>query len=166
MKEPEKKPIKGLTEEKRTSIEQLIRPFWRAMRLLFTLSAFCVFMIFAPQEWFETAPSPEEFSSNDNLPDPNLVVDGIHVQSGLFATEGYELVKNTCLRCHSGALITQNRADREGWEQMIRWMQETQGLQDLGDSERLILDYLAANYAPEATGRRKPLAKIEWYDID
>ncbi len=166
MQELQKKPLKDVQEENLALAEQLIKRFWRAMRLLFTLSVLCVFMIFAPQEWFKAAPSPDEFSSNDRLPDPNLIVDGIHVQSGLFATDGYELVKNTCVRCHSGALITQNRADREGWQAMIRWMQETQGLQDLGESERLILDYLSANYAPEATGRRKPLSNIEWYDID
>jgi hypothetical protein len=42
-------------------------------------------------------------------------------------------------------------------------MQQTQGLWDLGDNEKPILDYLAKNYAPEDAGRRKQLTNVEWY---
>ncbi len=95
------------------------------------------------------------------------VQDGKDVATGLAAGEGLNIVKSHCLACHSGALILQNRFTREGWHKKIVWMQETQGLWDLGDSEPVILDYLAANYAPEEfRGRRKPLADIEWYELD
>ena len=70
---------------------------------------------------------------------------------------GFEQVKAQCTVCHSGRLVAQNRADREGWLQMIRWMQESQGLWPLGDAEPIILDYLAANYGPLPGGRRAPL---------
>jgi len=51
---------------------------------------------------------------------------------------------------------------------MIRWMQETQNLPDLGEKEAPILDYLAEHYAPEDTGRRPnlDLASIEWYILE
>jgi hypothetical protein len=51
---------------------------------------------------------------------------------------------------------------------MIKWMQETQGLGDLGTNEPIVLDYLAKYYAPKETGRRKSLeiAEIEWYILD
>lgn len=100
--------------------------------------------------------------------DYNKVVDGIHVQTGLIYAEGFEIVRGTCTACHSAKLVTQNRATREGWLQMIRWMQATQGLWDLGKNERPILDYLAANYAPEEVGRRANLdiAAIEWYILE
>ena len=51
---------------------------------------------------------------------------------------------------------------------MIRWMQETQGLWDLGENEALILKYLSTHYAPEEVGRRKNIdvAAIEWYILD
>jgi len=51
---------------------------------------------------------------------------------------------------------------------MIRWMQAKQGLWDLGPNEPVILDYLAANYAPEEIGRRANLdvEGIEWYVLD
>jgi hypothetical protein len=61
--------------------------------------------------------------------------------------------------------VTQNRATRDGWLEMIRWMQETQKLWDLGPNEDKILDYLATYYAPEAKGRRAPVKVEEWYDL-
>jgi hypothetical protein len=70
-------------------------------------------------------------------PNPRLVI-----------AEGYEQVKANCTVCHSARLISQNRADREGWIRMIRWMQEKQGLWPLGDAESVIFDYLADNYGP------------------
>lgn len=82
----------------------------------------------------------------DTDPDTRLVI-----------AEGYELVKAQCTVCHSARLVVQNRADRAGWLQMIRWMQETQGLWPLGDSEPVILDYLATHYGPLPRGRRMPL---------
>ncbi|MEQ9288208.1 MAG: cytochrome C [Cyclobacteriaceae bacterium] len=96
----------------------------------------------------------------------NEVVDGLHVASGLIADTGYETVLTNCTKCHSSKLVIQNRASREGWESMIRWMQETQKLWDLGENETIILDYLSKNYAPEKKGRRAPLKGIEWYELE
>jgi hypothetical protein len=77
--------------------------------------------------------------------------------TGLVIAPGYEQVRAQCTICHSARLVTQNRANRAGWLQMIRWMQESQGLWPLGDAEPLILDYLEQNYGPRAQGRRAPL---------
>ncbi len=79
-------------------------------------------------------------------------------KTGLVLAPGFEIVSVQCTVCHSAKLITQNRADREGWLAMIRWMQETQGLWALGENETPIVDYLAVNYGPAASGRRPPLA--------
>lgn len=100
--------------------------------------------------------------------DPDQVIDGVHVQTGLIYAEGFDIVRGTCTACHSAKLVTQNRATREGWTEMIRWMQAKQGLWDLGPNEPVILDYLAANYAPEEIGRRANLdvEGIEWYVLD
>ncbi|MDW3652864.1 MAG: cytochrome C [Bacteroidia bacterium] len=94
------------------------------------------------------------------------VVDGIDVSTGFVAEGDYKIVKANCLGCHSSKLILQNRATREGWEEMIRWMQETQKLHDLGPMEDKILDYLASHYAPKEEGRRKTLEVEEWYVIE
>lgn len=71
---------------------------------------------------------------------------------------GAELVEAHCSACHSLSMIAQNRMSRENWKSTIRWMQEKQGLWDLGDSERIILDYLERNHGVvEVPWRRKPL---------
>jgi len=97
--------------------------------------------------------------------DWNLIEKGIHVKTGLKDDQDLQLVIGACTSCHSAKLITQNRASRVGWKNMILWMQETQGLVDLGSSESKILDYLATHYAPETLGRRENLdmEKVEWY---
>jgi hypothetical protein len=82
----------------------------------------------------------------------------IDPQTGLAIAPGFEIVSAQCTVCHSGRLIAQSRADRQGWLAMIRWMQDKQGLWPLGDNEQAILDYLASQYAPTGSGRRKPLA--------
>lgn len=96
------------------------------------------------------------------------IVNGIHVQSGLIYAEGFDIVRGNCTACHSAKLVTQNRATREGWTDMIRWMQAKQGLWDLGKNESVILDYLATNYAPEDIGRRANIDvdEIEWYLLE
>jgi hypothetical protein len=77
----------------------------------------------------------------------------IDKESGFIIAPGFE-----CTVCHSSMLVTQNKADREGWLEMIRWMQEKQGLWKLEPKlENAILDYLAANYGPTAVYRRPPL---------
>ena len=94
------------------------------------------------------------------------IKDGKDIASGLIAEGDYLIVKAHCTACHSGKLVTQNRATREGWEEMIRWMQKTQKLWQLGDHEDKILDYLAKHYPPEDVGRRKTLVVDEWYEIE
>lgn len=79
-------------------------------------------------------------------------------KTGLVLAPGFDVVSTQCTVCHSAKLISQNRADREGWLAMIRWMQDTQGLWPLGDNEAQIVDYLATNYGPGRAGRRRPLA--------
>ena len=81
----------------------------------------------------------------------------IDAGSGLIVDTGFEQVRAQCGACHSLRLVLQNRADRDGWLQMIRWMQDTQGLWPLGEKEAVILDYLATHYGPVKSGRRRPL---------
>ena len=88
-----------------------------------------------------------------------IVVQGseIDTKTGLVIAPGFEVVSVQCTVCHSALLVTQNRASREGWLSMIRWMQETQGLWPLGEQELVVLDYLAEHYGPQHLGRRPPL---------
>lgn len=91
------------------------------------------------------------------------IVNGIHQPTGLIVDDGCQEVMVTCGACHSLDLVTQNRATRDGWKEIIVWMQETQKLWDLGEQEDIILTYLAKNYAPENSGRRKNIEVEEWY---
>jgi len=78
--------------------------------------------------------------------------------TGLIKAPGWEQVRAHCGGCHSHALVTQQRASRQSWLDMIRWMQETQNLwQFQPETETLILDYLAANYPPQPNRRRAPI---------
>ena len=96
----------------------------------------------------------------------SAIINGIDVETGLIAAEGFEVVKINCTRCHSAQLVVQNKGSREHWKEMIRWMQKTQGLWDLGANEVIILDYLEKNYASENVGRRAPLKVKEWYMLE
>lgn len=98
--------------------------------------------------------------------DFNKIENGIHVRTGFVEGEGLMLVVNNCTNCHSAKLVIQNRMSKEKWLATIRWMQETQNLWDLGESEKHILNYLSTYYAPDQKGRRDNLKNIEWYVLE
>jgi hypothetical protein len=82
----------------------------------------------------------------------------IDAASGLKKNPGWEQVRAHCGGCHSHALVTGQRADRNTWLDIIRWMQATQNLwQFQPEVETQILDYLAANYPPQPNRRRAPI---------
>lgn len=86
--------------------------------------------------------------------------------TSLKKSPGYKTVQRECTVCHSEKLITQNRASRAGWTEIIRWMQKTQNLRSFSaKEEKTLLDYLANHYGPQVTGRRAPLKTQEWYDL-
>jgi len=72
---------------------------------------------------------------------------------------GRELVVQQCTACHSGRLVQQNRATREGWREILRWMQRSQNLWVLPpETENRILAYLATHFGRpgEADEYRRP----------
>lgn len=86
-------------------------------------------------------------------------------ETGLVIDDQLMLVKGQCTACHSSKLILQSHFPREKWVERIRWMQRTQKLWDLGESEPAILAYLTKHYGPlERTfdGRREPLKAVKW----
>lgn len=113
---------------------------------------------------FGEAPVEASTGGRTAAPKP-AIVDGIDTESGLVAEGDYLIVKGSCLSCHSGKLITQNRMSRDSWLTTIRWMQETQNLGPLYDNEDKILDYLEKYYSPKKKGRRARLANIDWYEL-
>ena len=96
------------------------------------------------------------------------IVDGKDSETGFIIDEGWDVVKTNCTSCHNSKIILQNKFTKEGWKELIVWMQETQGLWKLGDNEEIILNYLSKNYAPVKKGRRVPLELKEddWYVLE
>ncbi|WP_461114704.1 hypothetical protein [Spirosoma jeollabukense] len=94
----------------------------------------------------------------------------IDAETGLINDPSLMMVKAQCTACHSSKLILQHRFTRAGWVDRIRWMQKYHKLWDLGDSEKVVLDYLEKHYGPETaattnTFRRQPLKNIQWYKL-
>ena len=160
-KQPDNKPTSS-EQDKSQLFNMLTKSVAGLGLIVFLLLGLVFLVVFQPEISTETSPeNPEPLTDFTTE-----LVDGKDVETGLLAGEGLELVKANCTNCHTSALILQNRFTREDWHEKIVWMQETQGLWDLGNNESIILDYLAANYAPEAPrGRRVPLTGIEWYEL-
>ncbi len=74
-------------------------------------------------------------------------------ESGLIDAPNLMMVKAQCTACHSSKLILQHRFTRAGWLDRIRWMQKYHKLWDLGESEKVVLDYLETYYSPVSAVR-------------
>lgn len=142
------------------------------MSINFSLSLIGIGVLVIIMKFIPTVPDePEIAAVKEETPaetvaiDSSEIKDGIHVPSGLIADTGFHLVLRTCAQCHSLDIVKQNRATEAGWKDMITWMQETQGLWDLGKDEAGILAYLGKNYAPTNSGRRRNLEGIVWYQL-
>jgi hypothetical protein len=92
------------------------------------------------------------------LPALAMPADEIDDATGLIVKPGWEMVRIHCGGCHSHALVTAQRADRQTWLDIIRWMQATQNLWQFDPATEIqILDYLADNYPPQSNRRRAPI---------
>ena len=137
-----------------------------------TLVAGLLLFLLAHPSLFNTKEKVPDANKNsiskvqDPPPSSDQIENGLDLDTGLLAEGDYLLVKRNCTACHSSKLILQNRATKEGWSEMISWMQNSQKLWDLGESEEPILDYLAKHYGPIDKGRRSPAVIDEWYVID
>ncbi|MDZ7768699.1 MAG: hypothetical protein U5K38_06320 [Woeseiaceae bacterium] len=79
----------------------------------------------------------------------------IDENTGLVRAPGWEQVRIHCGGCHSHALVTAQRADRQTWLDIIRWMQATQNLWQFdAATEESILDDLGG----EPSAAAKPAA--------
>ncbi len=78
--------------------------------------------------------------------------------SGLVKAGPWELVRANCSACHSTRLVTQQRANKTQWLDLIRWMQKEQNLWKMPPQiEASIVDYLATYYAAPKSQRRAAL---------
>lgn len=65
----------------------------------------------------------------------------------LHPVEGARVTYDYCASCHSERLVAQQGQTREGWDELLVWMVEKQGMQPIPEEDReAILDYLAEHY--------------------
>jgi cytochrome c len=75
----------------------------------------------------------------------------------LVAAEGVEETFDYCTACHSERIIAQQGQTRAGWEELIEWMIDEQGLTPIEEPDlSKILDYLSANYGTDRPNFPKP----------
>ena len=68
----------------------------------------------------------------------------------LVAGKGAEETYNYCIACHSEMIVAQQGLTKPQWLEMMDWMVEEQGMDEIEEPEfSLIVDYLAENYGPE-----------------
>ncbi len=144
-----------------------VKLIYRYMMLFFTMIAIVIsgviYISVKTKNTFSFNDNPKELMVKQAEINPSEIIDGIHINTGFKNGEGLAVVIENCTACHSSKLVTQNKATKEGWLGMIRWMQKTQNLWDLGDNEPIIVDYLATHYSPDEKGRRETLTDIDWY---
>ena len=149
-------------------INTLVKRANNVLRIVITvISIVIVAMIYTTvnPDFFSFGEKAEPIVSIPNEEDRDRIEDGIHVRTGFIDAEGMFVVIANCTNCHSSKLVTQNRMTAEGWNETIKWMQETQNLWDLGENQEVIVNYLVNNYPPKKSGdRRANLTNIEWYE--
>ncbi|MCH2373136.1 MAG: hypothetical protein MK538_03070 [Planctomycetes bacterium] len=81
--------------------------------------------------------------------------------TGLIIDDGWEVVRNSCVACHSAKQFLRQRGTRQTWYEIVRWMEEKEGLGMLpADQESKILDYLTRHHGPVGVYRRAPIAPL------
>ncbi len=69
---------------------------------------------------------------------------------GLPRSEGIETVAGYCSACHSLAIVMQQRQTQDGWNYLLNWMVEKQGMAPLPDDMRAeIISYLSREFGQE-----------------
>lgn len=65
----------------------------------------------------------------------------------LFIAKGVEETHAYCTACHSERIIAQQGLDRAGWEELLEWMADEQGMSEIDEPDlTLVLNYLSEHY--------------------
>ena len=72
---------------------------------------------------------------------------GDHEFGLMVEAAGVEETFYACTACHSQMIVVQQGKTRDGWDELLDWMIEEQGMSELDLDERTaILNYLAEHY--------------------
>lgn len=70
---------------------------------------------------------------------------------------GVEATFYACTACHSEMIVAQQGLTRDGWDEMLEWMVDEQGMDEIAEPERSeILDYLATHYNEDRPNFPRP----------
>jgi len=90
--------------------------------------------------------APQEFSSGE----AETIEDSAATEEDfgqMFMADGVDVTYYTCTACHSEMIVVQQGKTRDGWDYLLDWMVEDQGMAEIEPTDReIILDYLAENY--------------------
>jgi len=112
-------------------------------RFIAFLGACCLFLSLS-------AANPDEANTEENV--------ALDPMTGMKKTGDWELVRASCIACHSPQLCLRQKGTLQTWTEIIRWMQRDGGLPALSqDIETRILAYLTRNYGPDDSYRRAPI---------
>ncbi len=155
--------------DKHDEFRKIVKIIHRGLVVLFSLlgivACLLIYLTIDPSFSLFKAQETSDYVVTEEV-DEDIIVNGIHVRTGLIDAEGLMAVVYNCTSCHTAKLVIQNRMNRERWAATIDWMQETQNLWDLGNNEEIIIAYLVKNYPPLKKGRRQKLSNIEWYELE
>lgn len=147
-------------------VRSIYRLFITVIVLFGGIGIFVIYVLYNPEVLSpKKAIAESEYTDIPKEDDFDKIENGVHIRTGLVDATGLMEVVNNCTNCHSAQLVTQNRMNEERWIATIRWMQETQNLWDLGNNEKIIVNYLVTNYPPKKKGRRDVLTDIDWYEL-
>jgi len=98
---------------------------------------------------------PLETGGSDSAED---VIDAQDEDFGqLVVAEGVDATFYACTVCHSEMIVAQQGKTRNGWDELLEWMVEEQGMSELPEEERnQILDYLAEHYGTDRPNFPRP----------
>ena len=70
---------------------------------------------------------------------------------GLPRSNGFEETAAYCTACHSLRIVMQQQQTRDGWDYLLTWMSEKQGMaKPYPDDRELLLDYLTREFGSES----------------
>jgi cytochrome c len=91
--------------------------------------------------------SAEAGGSSGEGADPAFDPSSLGDVGALYPAEGAGVTYDYCAACHSTMIVAQQGQTREGWDELLVWMVEEQGMQPIPEEDReIILDYLAEHY--------------------
>lgn len=84
-------------------------------------------------------------AAQENGPDDTAV--DVGDVGALYPAQGADVTYAYCASCHSEMLVAQQGQTRQGWKDLLHWMVEKQGMQEIPDEDReIVLDYLTTHY--------------------